>query len=709
MPLTEFKAGDLIFEQGAPLQGLAFITKGGVEARFAGRVIRFEQGDMLGLCDLAQGAHSMGYTAATNVVAVSYPYEDFYSLESLMRDNADVANLFVAAALRQISKFLQFWQKLGVEANSVYKALMEIHPEYERLSHLYALPTKKLPGLDDLANISNSETLGKWVNDYYSEIKSLDPEISKGFFRPPGVSCGFLRKSAEDFSKIMDAIIHYLDYLETANNLLLSPQGHDLYAIVNDLLANSASIKGADVAVGGLMFRMNELFANLSTIDRGLVKSRANQVDAAAEMPANGAAAAPAAPAASMANLSDSLEIILDYSEVDEELRNNFIRGIIEYGRLSDKTSPDDDAYRLRRELTTLFNNIYIPTFIKTLKDPAPPTIVKMFLNFGYVDAALAGYNNAEYLYSIADSLKGNPEQGVYTFAEWLTAIYQGKKEPSRNDFDTTFADHVEEQLKERKISDKEAKRLLGDNEAKVRFELEQVFPIVNKITYGRITSFCPIFIEQNAQKNLDNSLVTPAACMEVFNEIRSIDFSAFYRENLFTHPDLPGGKEYVHVEVLPDVIMMPNIGVRGAMWQEIEGRNRISPARMFISVFLLIELKQLLMTLTSELRWELRKRIQGSRWSDVTDPSLTSAYFDYLQFYRTNRELSADVKAQIKTELSRARNTYKSVFVLNYAEWLMYESSGSPRLNKMARSILFEYCPFPAAIRENLTKNPQY
>ena len=92
-----------------------------------------------------------------------------------------------------------------------------------------------------------------------------------------------------------------------------------------------------------------------------------------------------------------------------------------------------------------------------------------------------------------------------------------------------------------------------------------------------------------------------------------------------------------------------------------------------------------------------------------MSDPSLTSEFFDYLQFYRTNRDLSMDVKSTIKTELVRARNIYKAVFVSNYADWLQYESNGLPRLNKFVRKILLTYCPFSHDIREKLLLNPQY
>ena len=50
---------------------------------------------------------------------------------------------------------------------------------------------------------------------------------------------------------------------------------------------------------------------------------------------------------------------------------------------------------------------------------------------------------------------------------------------------------------------------------------------------------------------------------------------------------------------------------------------------------------------LTGEFRWEMCKTEQGVHWNDVTDPSLTSVYFDYLQFYRKNHEISPETREQ--------------------------------------------------------------
>ena len=83
------------------------------------------------------------------------------------------------------------------------------------------------------------------------------------------------------------------------------------------------------------------------------------------------------------------------------------------------------------------------------------------------------------------------------------------------------------------------------------------------------------------------------------------------------------------------------------------------------------------------------RQRVQGARWNDVTDHSLTSEFFDYLQFYKKNRDLSADAKEKCHMQLQKAKNRFKDAFILDYMAWVLYESAGSPRLNKVTRQIL--------------------
>lgn len=409
------------------------------------------------------------------------------------------------------------------------------------------------------------------------------------------------------------------------------------------------------------------------------------------------------------AELVDALNVILAYGGCDEELSERFRSEIAAFKAMPDRNSTDDRDRARRNALTNDFYAIYRKVFEASLNDDELPAAVNLFLTFGFVDAGLAGAGNSAYLLSIIDHYHGAPEQGIFTFYEWLCAIYNGDREPSRNEFDLDYTAYLREQKNAGKISPQQEKQMLGSKIDRVYFELENVFPLVNKMTFGRISTFCPVLSDHNLLKALSDTIVTPHRVTSAINMIRSIDFSAYCRETTFADESRGIVREYLDIEVLPDVILMPNAGVRGAMWQEIEGKRRTTPSRMMISAIALESVSQLLIRMTGEFRWEMCKRIQGAYWNNIAERSLTSEYMDYAQFYKKNHDLSPDAKEKIKLSLQKAKNSIKEMFVRDYVIWIVYEGKGSPHLNKLARTILFTYCPFSAKIREKLRQHPLY
>jgi hypothetical protein len=66
-------------------------------------------------------------------------------------------------------------------------------------------------------------------------------------------------------------------------------------------------------------------------------------------------------------------------------------------------------------------------------------------------------------------------------------------------------------------------------------------------------------------------------------------------------------------------------------------------------------------------------------------------------------------MKEKLKTQLQKFNNNYKNVFVSDYISYIKFEANASPRLNKIAREILFTFCPFSRELREKMADNPQY
>jgi hypothetical protein len=98
-----------------------------------------------------------------------------------------------------------------------------------------------------------------------------------------------------------------------------------------------------------------------------------------------------------------------------------------------------------------------------------------------------------------------------------------------------------------------------------------------------------------------------------------------------------------------------------------------------------------------------------GAQWNNYRYPSLTGEYTDYLQFYRKNNDLTPERREKVKAQLQQCNNRHKEVFARDYQDWIMREATGAMRLNKVARDILFTYCPMAPEIAEGLLTQNAY
>lgn len=714
MEIKEIPQGQIIMESGQKIETLYLIVKGTVRAAYSGGKYILNSGDVVGLCGLDQGTAILEYSAEEAVSVIEYPYDGVKLADSLL-NNFEGVKYFVISHFRQIYELFRLYKRLQSECGNLYEYLVGSYREYTALCEKYNAFQEELPGLGDISPLSLEKDIPDWMIGYYVTLKKtlkaweFDKESNDFAY-------GFLLRTSEDMRTVAGLCSQMQAYKQKICSYFVAEKGTDLLELFVSLYGKAVAKDGAEgesVAVLDKKLRdMLKILENQGYGQYSFYQSRKhafeNRMSAISQMCA-GSADGDQSDAQAPEELAGSLHKILAYAKCDNDLSAAFMEHIQRYKQITNKNGTEEDIRSLRQKLTKEFYQVYNEAFKNSLEDTNIPMVVRMFFNFGYVDEELAGEKNAAYLARIINLLPTDPEKGVYSIYEWLMAVYRGEKEPSRNEFDLDYAAYLVEQRKTGNITQKEEKELLTDKRARVIYELENVFPMVNKMTFGRISTFCPIFSEHNVMKPLDTILVSADKIRIALENIRSKDFGAYYRETLFTAPEQGVTKEFVNVEILPDFILTPNVGVRGVMWQEIEGKRRTTPARMMSSIFQLEDLSAIIIRLTGEFRWEMCKRVQGARWNDVSERSLTSEYFDYIQFYRKNQELSTDAKEKIKTDMGRAKNSFKEMFIMDYMVWVLFESNGSPRMNKVARSILYSYCPFTAQIREKLKENPMY
>lgn len=712
--MKEVKEGTVLIEEGQIFKERYLIMKGMVRAVNAGGTLLLRAGDIIGLCEADKNTADFTYKVTEDVSLLPFPGEKS-GLHMVMEKNGEMIRYFKNSLFRQLNEIGGRRRLLQDTMDNLWQYLKDCYDKYIMFCKEEGSVIEVLPGYEELQKPESKICPPDWLGGYYATMEQMlavwdhnntDYEFFHGFLLKTSADIENLIMYCREMQAYREELCHYLmneddvDLFDLYTNLYMSKleegrtKPEKMLALKMKIREIASFVQNQyETEETYCKERLEEFEKNITELGKQ-VDDEMSESDADKDV---------------LRELTGSLEKILKYAECDEQLEANFKKYILAYKRLPNKNGNEDVTRALRRELTALFYKVYAAAFQVSIREKEVPTLIMMFFVFGYVDEELAGIGNAVYLYRLASKMPTAPEKGVYSVYEWLEAIYKGEKEPGRNEFDMDYAEYLRDKKKTGKITEEQEKALLDNQAAKVMYELENVLPSVNKISFGRPSTFCPVFSKHNILKPLNTILVTSEKITDIISQLRAVDFGVFYRETMFSDPDNGIPKEVIQVEVLPDVILAPNVGTRGVMWQEIEGKKRNTPARMFCSVFQLEDLPLTMIHLSAEFRWEMCKRVQGARWNDISERSLTSEYCDYAQFYKKNKELSADTKERIKVQLGKARNSFKEMFIMDYISWIRYESKGSPRLNKVVRNILFTYCPFPKEVANKLTANPMY
>lgn len=692
----------VIIPQGSYNQTFYIIAKGSVTATVNKKNIQLTKGDIVGIFDLTLPIHSCSYTAAEEVSLIPYEFTDTDSLIQILDNNQDLKKLFILSFCRTMGLLIRSSQTIVDQSQDLYNFINNFINKYHESCHITGLKHKSLSFMEELHSNFLQETIPFYLDEYFSQIKKIVADTDSGI--SSHFVYGFLERSQNDIIFLLDLTEKHTDYQSTISSYLLNEDYLDLFDLLSDLYFRAKTNHSDTKTIENCMDLLIKKLHSCYLIDQTLVNNRISdfQDKLQVSQPENEVAKEDSE---IYTELSNSVNIILAYADSMKITNTEFKKNLILYKQLSDKSSTDQEAVTIRKQLTKLFYLIYNEVVQENLKGKDLPIILKMFVNFGYVDPELCGYENAFLLYKLAENYHGIKEQGIYTFYEWILEIYKGNKEPSRNEFDVDYTAYLRNLKREGKINREIETELSKDCLSKVMYELQNMFIQVNKMTSGRILSYCPILTEEHILRPLDKMIITPVTIVDQFQYFANIDYSAFYHEVPFQDTKV-NVKETLYVNIRPDVILFPNIGSRGVLWQEIEGMRRTTPGRMMISAFHIENVRKTFARMIGEFRWEMCKRDLGARWNDFSIHSLTSDYCDYAQFYNKNHDLSYESKEKIKISLKKHHNNFKEFFISDYLTFVLYESNNSCRLNKIARTILFTHCPFTKTIRDSLKGN---
>ncbi len=721
MGTVQYKKGDIIAKAGDKMKVIGLIADGSVTQKTINDSIHLEKGHMIGLAGCNELVYPADYIANEDTMIVEYSYKIPEELAKLFDKSLDYGSVFILSALKQANLLLNRHLKIKELTRDYYNLVVTTYRDYRYLCSKYSLPEYELQRMEFLTQISKDDSLPEWKERYYKKFTEFGLDDLKDLFKNTDLCLGTIEEAGAFMANLIRRTGEYISYLEKTKSILFVDKKNDLFQLMFDLENRAAFVSNEREEIEDKMDEMIEFIESSGLYDNELVEKRISEYrnHEFAVAGESGNAPEPEEETTVWGEEEEAddygeqipcIDQILLFADFEVEHINEFKEKLKAFQELPDRTATDGDARTLRKWLTAEFYRTYKIVAQKVLTQGLNSPIINMFLNFGFMDVSFAGgEENAQNLMELLDRLFMCTTENVYTFFNWIQSIYNGEREPSINELDLDFNKFVKEAVRTGEIPADREKSFRENTWNKVEFEIDNVFHSCGRITSGSIITFMPILSDDDLTNIPANMLVDYNKLKEAIDAVRAIDYSLFYREVMFSDEAHGIPREYINQEILPDIILLPNVGSKGILWQPTADVRNNTAARIMMPILSTGDVSDMIIENCGRYRWEMCRKVQGSRWNDVTTPSLTSEYADYLQYFRKNFELSPEAKEKLHNAIKRARNNYREVFVKDYENWIKFEAKGSFRLNKVARNILFTYCPFASATRDLLKDNPMF
>lgn len=710
MKVIKVQSGQIIARKNDKVKYWYLVQEGTVIQKFDFSEVKLEKNAIVGI--LEKDIFLCDYVVGEDATLGAFVCENTKDLMNILTGQERIRNIFLRTAIEQRHYLLTLYSDLYNKARQFHMFVETAYNDYKTFCSKYKVEEQGFSRMEHFNPLVMQHKAEIWeVNNSMSLVKTYMKEYLQLMEKDDGLTVGAIMEAAAQMRRFSQGIREMEAYLLYNKDILFAESRNDLFKLYFDLSIKMYEKKYEIADVKERLGKIMKFAEMVNIYDGKLMQRRLKEVqnyDYAKDSTENvtGGGVRKEIDITTV----NALRHILEYAGYEGDELEDICEKVEAYRNLPDMLSTDKEAYTLRRSITSVFYDIYYKVFIRAVKDESTLTpVLEMFLNFGYMDLSYVGEEHAKALYDLCAHLDICHSEHIYTIYGWLKEVHSGKKEPSKNQFDMSYSAHLSDLYKNGKITKEQIPDYYEDYNMRVQFEIQNMFATVNKSTYGKISTFCPVLCSNDLLNSIEKMLVTAEKLENALNETRKLDYSIFYREVPFSDPDKGINSDRIMKEILPDIILMPNAGTKAMMWQEISGVKSDTPARFMFPVFTAVDLNELMLETIGRYRWEMCRRLEGVHWNDVREKSLTAEYCTYIQFYRNNRELSTEAKEKLKGTLAQAKNNYREVFVKDYINWIKFESKGSFRLNKIARDILIRYCPFVKSIREELKANPLY
>lgn len=720
--MNQIPEGTIIFKENDVANLIGLVLRGRVEIKSKGAQVTAGAGTFIGAADFSKERYQSTYMALDNAIVYIFEVSSFEDLKRVVSANKDYGGLLIASQARYIKELERIRNELENCGMQLFNFLNDTYTEFVSFSVRIGYPVQEIAKKNKLGTINPISNEKLEAVEYYRISSENTIDSYKAFYSNSTVSIYEAKKQVEVIQMLLGECAKLQQYLAEVLTCVFSNDNTCLLRQIVNRIKDITEDKNTKESISHLFDQCVEEINNVeailnknagydASIDHSYLETACFQI-MSGDFSTNQDRTEEKEEVALdeytvMQEVKDSLNKILMFSGESEDKIREFRDALNDFIKLEDKSSTEDNARRIRRRVSEGYYQIYEKVFLNAYENQETDIVIDLFLNFGFLDERLLTTEQIMDLYSLKFDMENSTPCRVYSIRDWLTHIYEQKKDPSKSEFDLDYFDSLRERKRLEKLSDLQINELSQNRKLKLEYEIRNMLKYNSRVASGRISTFVPFLYQDIFYTRVKKTFHTSKEINAAINRLLTVDFSVFYRERLYS--DLENGvkKEYIMEQVFPDIILLPICGGKGVMWQEITGRKRNTPGRFLLPVLTEENIEGMLLELMGRFRWELCRTIQGTAWNNIQYPSLTSEYVDYIQFYQKNRDLTSEKKEKLKSQISRGRGNNREVFLIDYIAWVTREYRGEIRLNKVARGLLATYVPFPKEIREKVTAQP--
>lgn len=619
------------------------------------------------------------------------------------------SNINAEKLLNRMEPLYETYINNGGEFPSCFDAKFLISDNGSILKKNYNFPGLPLESLIDLKQ-----------SNFFKKLLAVSPNLLEALIKDKQDIAIFI------FETISEYLLKVLDRIEAVANeiedelILLFGNDSSWTSYLVDLkgynrLTASGRIDGEFLKnLVSVFVKLNSIYQEISgktIIEKhpGFKKLHSLYVslkDTTAESPAAQSAGEQRISRASSSILSqykNSLHQIFEFAMSEKEFQTNFLKALNAFKNMKNPFDTETEGRKARRTLAKFYWELYGQVYVRSKTQPSTPLPARLMLQFGYIDDGLMEDSQIPELHEMLSRSSEQVKIPIYREEEFLNGIYEGKFTPSINEMGLTYEQHLQEEGKSR---GKGKDHSSGDeNINKVLYEINHRAATTVSVCSGSTATAFPILTSMVMKGNPTNFHVSKKKLESIILQLRDIDFSVFYRE---TVAKLDNAREVIEEEVLPNVIMIPSLGSKTMLWQELDGPNRKSRGRIVVPTLFMGDLLRSMAHTFACFRYELNRSIKGGAWRDPVEGGLTGIYLDYVQFFKKNSKLSVEMKEKVAEKFKSIRDD-RNRFADDYILWVLYEKDGIPKLNTVVRDIFYKNIRFKKEIREKLSAMPAF